>query len=115
MKKIVKEGAKKITTFEIKITEKHEQGICMVDLTRFYNKSLSIICTILKKKEEIMGLGVTKGVMRVIKQWPQILEDVKKLLLIKKNTTQLAYMVTKTISCQKAEKLHDNLVNKMPH
>jgi hypothetical protein len=41
---------------------------------RFYNKSTSTICTLLKKKEEIKALDAAKGVMRVPKQRPRVLE-----------------------------------------
>ena len=51
---------------------------------------MSTICTILKKKEEIRGLDAANGVMRISKQWPCVLEDVEKLLLVWINKTQLA-------------------------
>lgn len=52
----------------------------MADIARFYKKSMSMICTILKQKEKITGLDAAEGIIRVSKQWPCILEDVDKLL-----------------------------------
>jgi hypothetical protein len=57
-------------------------------IARFYKKSTSTISTVLKKKEELWGLDVAKGVTRVSKQWPRILEDVEKLLLVWINEKQ---------------------------
>ena len=51
----------------------------MAKITRFYKKSMLTICTILKKKEEIRGLDAAKGVTRISKQRPRVLEDVAKL------------------------------------
>ena len=72
------------------ISEKHERGMRVADIARIYNKSTSTICTVLKKKEEIRGLDVVKGVTRVSKQRPRVLEDVEKLLLVWINEKQLA-------------------------
>jgi hypothetical protein len=54
----------------------------VADIARFYNKSTSTICTLLKKKEEIKALDAAKGVTRVSKQRPRVLEDLEKLLLV---------------------------------
>jgi hypothetical protein len=51
---------------------------------------MSTISTVLKKKEELRGLDVLKWATRVSKQWPRILEDVEKLLLVWINEKQLA-------------------------
>lgn len=61
---------KEMITMEVKkeMIEKHERGMRVADIARFYNKSTSTICTILKKKEEIKGLDATKGVTRESKQ-----------------------------------------------
>lgn len=37
------------------IIEKHEHGVHVMKLHRHYKKSLSTICIILKKKEDITG------------------------------------------------------------
>lgn len=95
--------------------EKHERGMRVADIARFYNKSTSTICTILKKKEEIKGLDAAKGVTRVSKQRPRVLEDVEKLLLVWINDKQLAGdTVTENLICEKAKTLYANLVSKLP-
>jgi Mor family transcriptional regulator len=54
VKKAKNEDCKKkgIITVEVKkeIIEKYERGIQVADIARFYNKSMSTICTLLKKK-----------------------------------------------------------------
>ncbi|XP_023665526.1 histone-lysine N-methyltransferase EHMT2 isoform X7 [Paramormyrops kingsleyae] len=118
-KKVEKEGGKKkeMITVEVKkeIIEKHERRMRVADIARFYNKSTSTICTILKKKEEIRGLDAAKGVTRVSKQRPHVLEDVEKLLLVWINEKQLAGdTVTETFICEKAKTLYTDLVSKLP-
>ncbi|VFV34592.1 Hypothetical predicted protein [Lynx pardinus] len=79
-------------TVEVKkeIVEKYERGMRVAEIARFYKKSTSTICTILKKKEEIRGLDAAKGVTRISKQRPRVLEDVEKLLLVWINEKRLA-------------------------
>jgi DeoR/GlpR family transcriptional regulator of sugar metabolism len=50
---------KEMIRVEVKkeIIEKYERGIRVADIVRFYNKSTSPICTLLKKKEEIKALN----------------------------------------------------------
>jgi transposase len=103
-KRVEKEGGKKkeMITVEIKkeIIGKHEEGMQVAVIARFYKKSTSTISTVLKKKE-LTGLDVAKGVMRVSKQQPRILKDVEKLLLVWINKTQLAGdSVTENLSQQ---------------
>ena len=107
---------KEMITAEVKkeIIEKYERGIGVADIARFYNKSTSTICTLLKKKEEIIALDAAKGVTRVSKQWPRVLEDVEKLLLVWINEKQLAGdTVTENLICEKAKYLYADLVNAM--
>ena len=86
----------------------------MAEIARFY-KSMSTICTILKKKEEIRGLDAANGVMRISKQWPCVLEDVEKLLLVWINEKQLAGdTVTENFIWEKAKALYTDLVSKLP-
>ena len=116
MKKVAKQGVKKMITVGVKkeIIERHERGVQVAELSKFYNKSSSKICTILKMKEEIRALDSAKGVRKVMKQQPCVLGDVEKLLLIWINEKQLAGdTVTETIICQKAKALFDNLISKM--
>jgi transposase len=105
MKMVEKEGGKKkeMITVEVKkeIIGKHEQGMQVAAIARFYKKSTSTISTVLKKTEELRGLNVAKGVMRVSKQRPRILKDVEKLLLVWINEKQLAGdTVTENLSQQ---------------
>ncbi|XP_068121604.1 tigger transposable element-derived protein 1-like [Hyperolius riggenbachi] len=118
-KKVEKEGIKKkvMITVEVKkeIIKKHEQGMRVADIARCYSKSTSTICTILKKKENIRRLDAAKGVTRVSKQRPQVLEDVEKLLLIWINEKQRAGdTVTETFICEKAKALYTELISKLP-
>ncbi|XP_040177160.1 tigger transposable element-derived protein 1-like isoform X2 [Rana temporaria] len=118
-KKVEKEGGKKkaMITVEVKkkMIEKHERGMRVADIARFYNKSTSTICTILKKKENIRGLDAAKGVTRVSKQRPRVLEDVEKLLLIWINEKKRAGdNVSESIICEKAKALYVDLVSKQP-
>ncbi|XP_069193678.1 tigger transposable element-derived protein 1-like [Procambarus clarkii] len=64
------------------IIEKHERGVCVTDLAREYGRSSSTICTILKRKKEFKKLKVAKGVTKVTKKHPKILEEIEKLLLV---------------------------------
>ncbi|XP_069822087.1 tigger transposable element-derived protein 1-like [Dendropsophus ebraccatus] len=105
-------------TIEVKkeMIEKHEQGMRVSEIAKLYNKSTSTICTILKKKVEIKGLDAAKGVTRVSKQRPRVLEDVEKLLLLWINEKQLAGdTVTENIICEKAKILYTDLVSRLPY
>ncbi|CAH2251823.1 tigger transposable element-derived 1-like, partial [Pelobates cultripes] len=65
-----------------KIIRKLEGGMQLTDLAKAYGRSASTIDTILKTKEKITGRDAAKGVTRVSKQWPPVLEEVEKLLLL---------------------------------
>ena len=87
----------------------------MAEITRFYKKSMLTTCTILKKKEETRGLDATKGVMRILKQYRCVLEDVEKSLLVWMNKKQLASdTMTENFICRKAKALYTNLMSKLP-
>ncbi|XP_071977828.1 methionine aminopeptidase 1D, mitochondrial isoform X1 [Engystomops pustulosus] len=108
---------KEVITMEVKkeMIEKHEAGMRVSDIAKLYSKSTSTICTILKKKEEIKGLDAAKGVTRVSKQRPRVLEDVEKLLLVWINKKQLAGdTVNENLICRKAKALYTELVSKLP-
>ncbi|KAF7245220.1 Tigger transposable element-derived protein 1, partial [Varanus komodoensis] len=111
-KNVEKEGGKKkMIAVEIKkeIIQKHERGMRAVDIAGPYVHDLHNI------KEERRGLNAAKGVTKVSKQRPCILEDVEKLLLIWINEKQLAGdTVSENITCEKAKDLHANLVSKLP-
>ncbi|PNF13681.1 hypothetical protein B7P43_G16673 [Cryptotermes secundus] len=65
-----------------KIIEKRERGVSVADLARTYNRSTSTICTILKNKDKIKEMDVSKGVTRISIQRLRMLDDVERLLLI---------------------------------
>ncbi|XP_029777041.1 tigger transposable element-derived protein 1-like [Suricata suricatta] len=118
-KKAGKKGGKKkeMITVEVKkeMIEKYERGMRVAEIARFYKKSTSTICTILKRKEEIRGLDAAKGVTRISKQRPRVLEDVEKLLLVWINEKRLAGdTVTENFICEKAKALYADLVSKLP-
>ena len=104
---------KDTNSIELKIIGKHECGLCVADLAKLYSHSSSTICTILKKKEEIMKLDVAKEVTMITKQHPNLLEDVGKLLLMWINEKQLkGNSVSEGITCTKAK--YVDLVRKTP-
>ncbi|KAJ7317101.1 hypothetical protein JRQ81_003263 [Phrynocephalus forsythii] len=108
---------KEMITMEVKkeIIKKYEQGMRVAEIARFYKKTSSTICAILKKKEEIKGLDTAKGVTRISKQRPRVLEDVEKLLLLWITKKQLAGdAVTENLICEKAKSLYTDLVSKLP-
>ena len=117
--KVEKKGCKKkeMIGAEVKkeIIEKHEWAMQVAEIARFCKQSVSIICTILKKKEEIRSLDAIKGVMRIWKQWPRVLKDVEKLLLVWISEKHLAGdTVTENFICKKAKALYTDLISKPP-
>ncbi|KAM9457481.1 tigger transposable element-derived protein 1-like [Clarias gariepinus] len=67
------------------------------------------------KKEIIKKHDRAKGVTRVSKQRPPVLEDVEKLLLVWINEKQLAGdNVTENLICEKAKALYADLLSKQP-
>ncbi|KAF7235332.1 Tigger transposable element-derived protein 1 [Varanus komodoensis] len=108
--------SKKIT-IELKkeIVEKHERGIRVTDLALEYKMAKSTISTILKRKDAIKRANLAKGVTLFSKQRTQVLEEVEKLLLVWLNEKQLAGdSVTEAMICEKARKLHSDLLQKTP-
>ncbi|XP_063302179.1 tigger transposable element-derived protein 1-like [Pelobates fuscus] len=66
-------------------------------------------------KEKITGRDAAKGVTRVSKQRPPVLEEVEKLLLLWIEQKQRAGdSVTKAIICEKAKALHADLLKQQP-
>ncbi|XP_044302391.1 tigger transposable element-derived protein 1-like [Varanus komodoensis] len=109
-KKVQSKNIKKVSrkiTIELKkeIVEKHERGIRVTDLAFEYKMAKSTISTILKSKDAIKGADVRT----------QVLEEVEKLLLVWLNEKQLAGdSVTEAMICEKARKLHSDLLQKDP-
>ncbi|GFU02620.1 HTH CENPB-type domain-containing protein [Nephila pilipes] len=67
---------KKMRSIELKleIIEKHEQGVRVVDLSRQYGRSTSMICTVLKQKESIS----TSEIKEILGMWERISQFVEK-------------------------------------
>ena len=68
---------------------------------------------ILKKKEDIKAFQVPKGVTLIAskKKWPEILNEVVKLLLFWVNKKQfVADSIRKVSICKKGRALHDHLL-----
>ena len=73
------------------IIQKYEEGKQLIDIDRNLDKASSTIATILKKKEDIKGFTVSKGVTLIAskKKWPEILNEIEKLLFVWVNKKQL--------------------------
>nr|XP_034987575.1 tigger transposable element-derived protein 1-like [Zootoca vivipara] len=104
-------------TLEIKkeIIQKHDGGMRVRDLAREYGRNPSTIATILKMREKILATDVAKGVTRIVKNRPAVLEEVEKLLLIWMEEKQRAGdTVTEAAICEKAKALYADLVQQEP-
>ncbi|XP_034987686.1 tigger transposable element-derived protein 1 [Zootoca vivipara] len=104
-------------TLEMKkeIIRKHNGGVRVTDLAREYGRNPSTIATILKMREKILATDVAKGVTRIVKNRPAVLEEVEKLLLIWMEEKQRAgATVTEAVICEKAKALHAALVQQQP-
>ncbi|XP_077785648.1 uncharacterized protein LOC144327885 [Podarcis muralis] len=77
------ERKKEKVTLEMKkeIIRKHDGGMCVTDLAREYRRNPSTIGTILKMREKILATDAAKGVTRIVKNRPAVLEEVEKLLV----------------------------------
>nr|XP_034953219.1 tigger transposable element-derived protein 1-like [Zootoca vivipara] len=91
------------------IIRKHDRGVQVTDLAREYGRNPSTLGTILKMREKILATDVAKGVTRIVKNRPAVLEEVEKLLLIWMEAT-----VTEAVICEKAKALHTDLVQQQP-
>nr|XP_020646629.1 tigger transposable element-derived protein 1-like isoform X3 [Pogona vitticeps]XP_020646630.1 tigger transposable element-derived protein 1-like isoform X3 [Pogona vitticeps] len=104
-------------TLEMKkeIIRKHDGGMRVIDLAREYRRNPSTIGTILKMREKILATNVTKGVARIVKNRPAVLEEVEKLLLIWMQEKQHSGdTVTEDVICEKAKALYADLVQQEP-
>uniref|UniRef100_UPI0010A075E3 tigger transposable element-derived protein 1-like n=1 Tax=Podarcis muralis TaxID=64176 RepID=UPI0010A075E3 len=97
------------------IIRKHDGGMRVTDLSKEYGRNPSTIGTILKMREKILVTDAAKGVTRIVKNRPAVLEEVEKLLLIWLEEKQRAGdKVTEAIICEKAKALHADLVREQP-
>ncbi|UYV69115.1 daf-6 [Cordylochernes scorpioides] len=85
-KKVYKKSSakKKMMSIELKreIIEKHEQGVRVVDLSRQYGRSTSMICSVLKRKEPIKSVTPAKGLTIISKLRTSLHENMEKLLMV---------------------------------
>lgn len=104
-------------TVELKkqIIEMHEQGSRVSEISKFFNKPTSTICTILKKKEQLRDLDVAVGVTRLTKQRPPVLEEVEKLLLAWiYDKIFTGESLTDNAICKEAKTLYFDLLSHVP-
>ncbi|GFT42073.1 tigger transposable element-derived protein 1 [Nephila pilipes] len=75
---------KKMMSIELKhgIIEKHDQGVRVVDLSRQYGRSTSMICTVLKQKELIKNVTPPKGLTIISKLRTSLHKNMEKLLMV---------------------------------
>ncbi|XP_068205404.1 tigger transposable element-derived protein 1-like [Palaemon carinicauda] len=78
------EKKKRMMTMKMKqeIIAKHETGIKVTELASQYERSSSIICTILKQKDAIKSTKPSKGVTILSKLRSDIHDEMERLLLI---------------------------------
>ncbi|KAF2358296.1 DNA binding HTH domain Psq-type [Trinorchestia longiramus] len=103
------------TTIELKkeIIAKFEDGVRVSDLATQYGMAKSTTSTFLKKKEELRGANIAKGVTSLTKKRPQILEEVEKLLLIFINEKKLhGDSISEAFICEKALRIYEDLLKK---
>ncbi|UYV60552.1 hypothetical protein LAZ67_1001480 [Cordylochernes scorpioides] len=85
-KKVCKKSSakKKMMSIELKreIIEKHEQGVRVVDLSRQYGRSTSMICSVLKRKESIKSVTPAKGLTIISKLRTSLHENMEILLMV---------------------------------
>lgn len=91
-----------------------EQGISVAEIARKYNRATSTICTILKNKDRLKEVEVSKGVTRLSSR-SRILDEVEKLLLIWLNEKQSrGENININTVCEKAKLIFDNLTKDTP-
>ena len=99
---------------EKEIIAKHENGVHVSDLATQFGMAKSMIYTILKNRETIKKANIARGVTVITKQRSETIEEVEKLLLIWINDYMLAgNSVSEGTICEKARRLHDDLVKKI--
>ncbi|UYV62146.1 hypothetical protein LAZ67_1008015 [Cordylochernes scorpioides] len=118
-KKVCKKSSakKKIMSIELKreIIEKHEQGVRVVDLSRQYDRSTSMICSVLKRKESIKSVTPAKGLTIISKLRTSLHENMEKLLMVWVTEKQLqGDTLTQTIICEKARAIYGDLLKQTP-
>ncbi|UYV73642.1 FLII [Cordylochernes scorpioides] len=118
-KKVCKKSSakKKMMSIELKreIIEKHEQGVRVLDLSRQYGRSTSMICSVLKRKESIKSATPAKGFTIISKLRTSLKENMEKLLMVWVTEKQLqGDTLTQTIICEKARAIYGDLLKQTP-
>ncbi|GIY07058.1 hypothetical protein CDAR_282281 [Caerostris darwini] len=118
-KKVCKKSSakKKMMSIELKreIIEKHEQDVQVVDLSRQYGRSTSMICSVLKRKESIKSVTPAKGLTIISKLRTTLHENMEKLLMVWVTEKQLqGDTLTQTIICEKARAIYGDLLKQTP-
>ncbi|GIY24288.1 hypothetical protein CDAR_64281 [Caerostris darwini] len=118
-KKVCKKSSakKKMMSIELKreIIEKHEQGVRVVDLSRQYGRSTSMVCSVLKRKESIKSVTPAKGLTIISKLRTTLHENMEKLLMVWVTEKQLqGDTLTQTIICEKARAIYGDLLKQTP-
>ncbi|GIY27407.1 hypothetical protein CDAR_52471 [Caerostris darwini] len=118
-KKVCKKSSakKKMMSIELKreIIEKHEQGVRVVDLSKQYGRSTSMICSVLKRKESIKSVTPAKGLTITSKLRTTLHENMEKLLMVWVTEKQLqGDTLTQTIICEKARAIYGDLLKQTP-
>ncbi|XP_059512727.1 programmed cell death 1 ligand 2 isoform X2 [Myotis daubentonii] len=97
------------------IIEKHDGGVCVIDLAKQDERSTSTTCTTLKQKESIQATTPAKGVTMISKQRTSTHENMEELLMVWLTEKQLAGdTVTKAIICEKARAIYADLLQQSP-
>ncbi|XP_039618118.1 tigger transposable element-derived protein 1-like [Polypterus senegalus] len=114
-----KDSSKKKRMLSVKlrqeIIEKHERGVCVMELAKIYDCSTSTICTILKQKETIKSVKVAKGMTVITQQRSAIHEEMENLLLLWIKEKELAGdTLTETVISEKARIFYNDLKQKEP-
>ncbi|XP_050079802.1 tigger transposable element-derived protein 2-like [Anopheles maculipalpis] len=95
--------------------KRRKKGVCVIDLAREYNRNTSTIYSIQKDKEKLKAATVSKGVSRQSDKRSQAMDDVERLLLVWIDEKRLqGETVTQPIICEKAKRIFNELVEKMP-
>ncbi|XP_068240384.1 tigger transposable element-derived protein 1-like [Palaemon carinicauda] len=101
-----KDGDKKMISMEIK----HERGVRICDLAAEYGHNTSTISTILKQKDTIKKVQISKG-LTIMPKLHSDLHEMERLLLIWIKEKELAGdSVTETIISEKAVAIVNDLI-----
>uniref|UniRef100_A0ABM5EJG8 CENPB DNA-binding domain-containing protein 1 n=1 Tax=Pogona vitticeps TaxID=103695 RepID=A0ABM5EJG8_9SAUR len=104
-------------TLEMKkeIIRKYDGGRRIADLAREYGRNALTIGTIVSKRDKILSMDAAKGVTRIARNRPAVLEEVEKLLVIwMEEKHHGGDTVTEAVICEKARSLYADLMAEQP-